>query len=103
MISRSLHKEGQYPYPADERLQIRVGRARLIRLEATRCRKHQGQQMEVANRVQEDIRLFERPMNRQLNLPGSSSGSYQVARVCGRPIQGRYAIDLIVCTATVRS
>src|SRR5271165_6891410 len=28
-----------------------------------------------------------------------SSGWYQVARVCGRPAQGRSAIDLIVCTA----
>jgi serine-type D-Ala-D-Ala carboxypeptidase (penicillin-binding protein 5/6) len=32
-----------------------------------------------------------------------SSGSYQVDRVCGRPAQGRSAIDLIVCTATRRS
>ena len=32
-----------------------------------------------------------------------SSGSYQVARACGRPAQGRSAIDLIVCTATRRS
>jgi LuxR family transcriptional regulator, maltose regulon positive regulatory protein len=32
-----------------------------------------------------------------------SSGSYQVALVCGRPSQGRSAIALIVCTAIRRS